>query len=532
MLACGCYVGLDGVADETTASSGGEDPPEPAESEGGELGDCDPTAVGSSTLRRLNRREYRNTVRDLLGLAQLPELALPWDNLNSDGFDNDGATLTLDLGAAAQYYDAAEAIVGAGATPLRECADLSGDALSACVDAGLHAWLRTAFRHPPSDEAVGGLRVLLAGQETYDEMRETIIVFTLTSPHFLFHYKSTAAREDGVVDGYEVADRLAYLVWSSGPDDELLDAAESGALAEAAGLEAQVERLLADSRSERFYTDFPTLWLKLALLQEKPDAATHGELFDDMRHETVAFFERVAKSSAPVGALLDDDRSLLDGRLADHYGVDVDLGDGEWELVELPPERSGLLTHGSVLVASSGAGFSDPIRRGSWVAQQIACLSPPPPPFEPPPLPDPEDVGASTVREVLEEHRADPTCAACHALIDPYGLALESYDHLGLHRTAYDSGEPIDPSGQLASGIAFSDAIDLSRKLAQEDDFERCVASFLSSYGVGRRLTDDDACFVELALAQAHARSETVSVDDLLVAFVRSHLFAATGGVE
>ncbi len=541
----GCYTGvradageLDTDAGQTSGASADDDGDPPSgESTGAEpldpeLGDCDPDALANSTLRRLNRREYRNTVGDLFGLAAFPDIALPWDDLNTRGFDNDGSSLSLDTASAEQYFDAAVAVAsnfeGAGTPPLGECAALSGDGLEDCIESGAQVWLERAFRRPVDDQSVERMMSFVRGAQNYSEARDAVVTFTLTSPLFLFHYKPSA--DDAPADSaYLVADRLAYLLWSSGPDSALLDAARDGALLDDGRLEDEVERMIEDPRSDRFFDDFAHLWLRLGILNLKPDAEINAELFADMQTETRAFFEFAARENLPLSTLLAGNESYVNGRLADHYGIDGPLGDDEWAWVELPPERRGLLTQGAILVASAGDAFSDPIRRGAWVAEHIVCQEPPLPEGGIPDLPAPEGDEPVTIRELLEEHRENPACASCHALMDPYGLALENYDRLGLHRTAYDNGLAIDPSGVLPGGAEFDDAISMVDAMAQGANFEHCATEFLTAYSVGRALGDDEECFVELVLDAARDRNEAFGLRDVLATLATSYIFVNGG---
>ncbi|MBV1862594.1 MAG: DUF1592 domain-containing protein [Nannocystaceae bacterium] len=540
----GCYSGLeaDGVALDTDAAqttgastddgddvdgeSTGSEPLDP------ELGDCDPDALASSTLRRLNRREYRNTIADLFGLPAFPDVALPWDDLNTRGFDNDGSSLSLDTIGAEQYFDAAVAVAsnfeGAGVPPLGECAALAEDGLVDCVESGAQAWLERAFRRPVDEQTVERMMSFVRGAQSYPDARDAIITFTLTSPLFLFHYKP-APQDEPSDAAYLVADRLAYLLWSSGPDAALLDAARDGALLDDGRLEAEVERMVADPRSARFFEDFAHLWLQLGILNLKPDAEINAELFADMQTETRAFFEFAARENLPLSTLLAGNESYVNGRLADHYGIDGPVGDDEWAWVELPPERRGLLTQGAVLVASSGDTFSDPIRRGAWIAEHIVCQEPPLPEGGIPDLPTPPSDEPVTIRELLEEHRQNPACAGCHALMDPYGLALENYDRLGLHRTAYDNGLAIDPSGVLPGGAEFDDAIGMVDAMTQGESFEHCAAEYLTAYSVGRALGEDEECFVELVLDKARDTDEAFGLRDVLAALATSYIFVNGG---
>ncbi|MEM6991951.1 MAG: DUF1592 domain-containing protein [Myxococcota bacterium] len=540
----GCYSGLseggDGVPPRAPGAAGdddGDDGSDAADDDGPSVGECDADTLGRTTLRRLNRREYLHTTRDLLGLPQTPELALPWDSLNALGLDNDGDALSMDLTAAEQYYEAAtslaELALEEGEPPLGQCAQEVGAQLTMCVDAGLGDWLELAFRAPVDTPNVERLRTLLLGAGSYAEVVDTVVTFTLTSPHFLFHHSAPADLAPGDRDDYVVADRLAYLLWSSMPDATLLEAAAAGTLGDPDQLETQLSRMLDDPRAERFYAEFTSLWLKLSLLNEKPGATEDEALFADMQRETTARFGMMATDGSPLRSLLTADESYVSGRLATHYGMATTLADDEWAVVTLPPaERRGLLTQSSVLAVSAGVEFSDPIRRGAWVSEQINCVRPPPPPFEPPELPEPDEVGAETVRDVLEQHVSDPTCAACHKLMDPYGLAMEHYDRNGAYRATYESGAEIDASGTLLSGAEFEDVLELGQVMADEGGFETCLATYVASYGLGRALSPDEMCFLELATAQAREDREDFGMRELLGSLVTSYLFVTAGGPQ
>ncbi len=544
LAATGCYTGTSAVADDpglgTAAgdSSGSDSGRDQADDDtsGGEpldpeVGGCDPSSLTGSTLRRLNRREYRNSVQDLLGLGSLPELALPWDDLNVRGFDNDGSALALDPLAAEQYFDAALVVVenldAATRPPMAACEEQTGDALASCVEAEAPAWLELAFGRPVDDTTVQRMMGFVDTAATYDQARSALVTFTLTSPLFLYHYKPDVG-ETGP-DAYLVADRLASLLWSSSPDAALIEAAGDGSLLDEARLGAEVDRMLADPRSGRFFDDFSDMWLRLGVLPQKPDADINGELYADMREETRAFFEFAARENLPMSELLRADETYVNGRLAAHYGIASALADEEWGWVELPADRRGLLTQGSILATTASDGFSDPIRRGAWIAEHIVCQEPPPPQGEIPelPLPDPDD--PKTVREILEEHRENPACASCHALMDPYGLALEQYDHLGVFRTEYANGLAIDASGELPTGQTFDDALGMVEAMAQGEQFEQCATEYLSAYSVGRALGDDEQCFVELVIDAARGRDEAFGLRDLLATLSTSYLFVNGG---
>jgi hypothetical protein len=488
----------------------------------------------------LNRREYRNTVRDLFGLEDVPALELPSDPLGGHGFDNDGNALLLEARDGELYYDAAtivaNTVTDSGMLHLSACEELSGADLRSCADDHLEDWLTLAFRRPADSVTIELLRTLVDDVEAYADLVDTVVTFTLTSPSFLFHYKTpNEEAEKGRADGYELADRLAYLLWSSMPDETLVAAAASDALGDPDALRAQVQRMLADPRAQRFYEDFSNLWLRLSELDGRPDADVNADLFADMREETRRFINSVMGEGQPLGTLLDADYTFVNSRLAEHYGIELPPLTRNFERVALPEdERAGLLTHGTLLAVSAREDFTDPIRRGAWVAGQITCQEPPPPPPDIPSLPPPDGgEDDQSVRDLLEEHRADPVCAACHDIIDPYGLALENYDVVGVYRAEYPNGAQIDPSGTLLDGTTFADAVELSQALGGRlggDRFETCFAGYLTSYTMGRVLNESEECFVELAVEHARAANENFGLEDLVVSMVSTHLFVAIGG--
>lgn len=447
-----------------------------------------PVAPETPVVRRLNAREYRHTMRDLFDI-DTTALQLPNDQGTGGTFDTDGSSLGLALGDFELYYEASDAIarfiLGNGHAPVPMCEETEGEALHACVAENLAGFLERAFRQPADSNVIAQTLMLTESDTTYEEVTRSIVLSTLISPYFIFHYKTPAVERANGVGVYEMADRLSYFLWSSMPDDELRGLAEDGTLNDPAVLAQQAQRLLTDPRSERFFSEFMTQWLGISEFYRAGDEEDRS-LFADMEEETRRFALRILRADEPLARLMDSPESVLNERLAEHYEVEWPAGDEEWRLVTMPPERRGLLAQGSLLAARSLAGDSNPFLRGAWTAETILCVETPPPPPVPP---LDENMGqVETVRELVERHRADPECGSCHRRFDYLGLALEEFDNYGRYRDVYDFGLPVDASGVLPDGRRFDNLAGLAEHLGEESSFTSCVAELLSTYALGRNI--------------------------------------------
>jgi hypothetical protein len=308
---------------------------------------------------------------------------------------------------------------------------------------------------------------------------------------------------EGVEPGevYEIGDRdlasrLSFFLWGMPPDQELIDLAEKDDLADDRELDRQVDRMLADPRSEALATRFAAQWLRLQDLEDiHPDALSYPyfdeSLADAMHRETELLFDHIVDADRPVIELLTADYTFVNGRLASHYGIPGVLGP-DFEMVEYPDaRRRGLLGHGSILTLTSHASRTSPVLRGKWVMEVLLGAPPPPPP---PNVPDLEETeGAEdgrflTVRERMEQHRANPACASCHNMIDPIGLALENFDPTGAWRLR-DGGNLVDPTGELYDGTPINGVDDLRQALLSRPEvFYRIFTENLMAYALGRRV--------------------------------------------
>jgi hypothetical protein len=318
-------------------------------------------------------------------------------------------------------------------------------------------------------------------------------------------------------------------LWNSIPDDALLDDAIAGRLSEPKVLEAQVRRMLADARAETLVTDFAEQWLQLRIVNSKAPDERKFPTFDDnlrrdMLHETELFLRSVLLENRSVLDLIRADYTFVNERLAEHYGVDGVFGDA-FRRVELrDPNRRGLLGQGSILFQSSVANRTSPVFRGKWIMTVLFNAPPPPPPPNVPTLD--QSTGSNTphsVRERLEQHRKDPVCAGCHAIIDPPGLALENFDPIGRWRTT-DSGQPIDATTTLPGGIGVSGPTGLRDAiLSRPELFVSTLTEKLMMYALGRRLEAEDMPTVRRIVREA-ARDD-YRFDDIVLGIVRSPQF-------
>jgi hypothetical protein len=494
--------------------------------------DLDP---GRVALRRLNRAEYDNTVRDLLGTGLRPAQGFAVDPA-ALGFDNNGDVQAVGAIQLEHYENAAQAladeVLAGGAARLAQVARVPACDPAregrACVARLVSGFARRAWRRPPAADEIGRVMAVADGEQRRGgdglaQLRLAVAV-VLTSPHFLF--RAEPDPRPGAVralDDHEVASRLSYLIYASMPDDPLFAAADAGKLRTPAEVRAQAARMLADPRGAAFVASFAGQWLELAGLEDHDvDPALFGRSFDRalataMKSETLGLFAEFVRGDRPAQELLSAPSMVADARLAQHYGAPAGA-----------PPRRGLLTHASVLTATSAANGTNPVARGQWVLSRLFCAPPPPPPPDIPDLPDATPTG-KTLRDRLEAHRTNPVCAACHRLFDPIGLGLENYDAIGRWR-AMDAGEVIDASGELIDGTRFAGPAELIAALARDPRLSACVAEQLFIYALGRAPAAAPADAANLARLQAGAGGAAAGVRSLISTLVESDVFRMRRG--
>ena len=429
---------------------------------------------------------------------------------------------------------------GPGETPSRKRIFVSRPANAAGEDkaatAILRALMRRAYRRPVTDVDLRGPLALYRqarAEGDFDAGIEMAISSVLVSPQFLFRVErepaglapNTAYR----ISDLELASRLSFFLWSSIPDDPLLDLAARGTLHQPAVLAGQVKRMLADSRSRSLVNNFASQWLHLRNLASiTPDMRLFPDFDDNLRQafreETELFVDSVLREDRSVLDLLSANYTFVNERLARHYGIPNVYG-SRFRRIALADGtgRGGLLRHGSILTVTSYATRTSPVLRGKWILDNILGVPPPPPAPDVPALKDNTVDGNLTVRKRLAEHRSNPTCAACHNLMDPIGLSLETFDAVGRRRTA-EAGVPIDASGGLPDGSRFTDVHGLEQALLRRPDiFAGTVAEKLLTYALGRGVEHYDAPAIRAIVRDSRAQSFRLS--SLVLGIVNSQPF-------
>jgi hypothetical protein len=402
-----------------------------------------------------------------------------------------------------------------------------------------------AYRRPPTERELEPLLKLVAlAQKQGDSLEEGVRVSLqaiLMSPNFLFRIErdpvsGTAAYR---LKDHELASRLSYFLWSSMPDDALLQAADRGTLRQPGILEAQVRRMLDDPKANALADNFAAQWLNLRLLdRKKPDAerfpTVDDELLDAMRRETLMFVTAVMREDRSVLEFIDGKFTFLNGPLARHYGIKGIDGEAlqrvRLEDNQQDNQRGGIVTQGSILTLSSYATRTSPVLRGKWLLENLLGTALPPPPAEVPPLEEANLGTAASVRQRLEKHRANPACAACHDQMDPLGFSLENYDAAGRWRTR-DGNFDVDSVGTLADGKTIPGARGLKDILrSQAGTFSRNLTEKMLTFALGRGLESTDARAVEEISRQAAAADYKFS--SLVLGIVKSSPFQMRKGTD
>jgi hypothetical protein len=352
----------------------------------------------------------------------------------------------------------------------------------------------------------------------------------LASPSFVFRSETSPGQLSAgavhPVNAVELASRLSFFLWSSIPDDQLLEAAFNGQLANSAVLDASVRRMLADPRSRRFVENFAGQWLQLRNLKNaRPNSATFPDFDDNLRRgfrqETEMLFASVLDEDRSILDLLRADYTFLNERLAEHYRVPGVYGSNFRRVAVTQEERKGILGHGSVLTVTSHADRTSPVVRGKWILENLLGAPPPPPPPDVPVLGEnAESAPPKSLRARLELHRANPVCASCHRTMDPIGFALENFDAVGAWRTE-ESGAPVNASGILADGTAVNGLVSLRNAiLSRPEVFVGAVTEKLLIYALGRGLDPSDMPAVRKIVRDA--APENYRLRSIIMGVIRS----------
>jgi len=422
---------------------------------------------------------------------------------------------------------------GPGRELIYVCDPVVGGA--SCTEEIIDTFAFRAWRRPVSSEESAALHGLydsvLAGGETPEDALRLVMRAVMTSPKFIYrHRTSSDVDSDGWLDPYVLASRLSYFLWSSMPDDRLFEAAADGSLATDEGLSDAVAWMLQDDKAQALLDGFAEQWLSTRHLAT---ASPSPELFPDfdeelraaMTDEAKLFFGDYLDNGQPVATMVLPDFAYRNNRLAEHYGMAPVGSSGMLRLPATGTDRRGLLSLGAWLTAQSDAEHSSPIRRGLWVSDRLLCapVPPPPPGLEVGPLEPGED---QTVREQLEQHRSDPTCASCHQLLDVLGIGFEEYDATGHEKV----GVVVDNLGELPDGRTFEGGAELASLYQDSDVFVRCLSRKLFTYAVGRPALPFDANDLNGAADEVYANDGDLRA--LIDAIVHTPGFRSPGGFD
>ena len=499
--------------------------------------DIDPTSV---YLRRLNAREYQQTVADVFGeTADLSKEFPPESAL--DGYDNNVLALPASGPLVEAYANLATQIAkGVLTSPTRRAKVLGceprGATRASCLDSILTTLGRRVFRRPLTTEERTDLLALAnaaASDPDQDAPAQLLLEGLLQSSNFLYRVEVGEPLADkpgrSRLTGYEVASRLSYFLWGSAPDDALLDAAGKSELDTSAGVEKSARAMLGDARAKKAVSNFQQQWLGLGRLGSVSRSATYfpkwtATLKTSMAEETRLLLEDFTfRDGAAFLDLLTAKYSFVNSELAAHYGLPAPSGTGFSKVnFSATDPRAGVLTHASLLTAYSQSETLSPILRGKFIRDVFTCEHPPPPPPGVAPI---NEATPTSVREKLEQHRTNPACAGCHNAMDPVGFGFERYDIVGAYRTADSQGRPLTGQGSLEGfpNPGFVGPEELATRLRASPKVSACVIQNVVRFAMGRSIAPTDT---PLIAAQDEAfRKNNLDFRSMLVAFVASDAF-------
>lgn len=514
----------------------------------------DPVDPGRVDMHRLSSLEYNATVSDVLGTSYQPADA-NWRGGELGGFDNMAAVLGVDGDQFQRYFDAAEKLVDEAfaSDVLREKLMPCTTTDEACVEQILGTTGTRIFRRPLSQEE------LATYEKVYDDSRalgddhaasvKAMVRALLSSAEFLYRIELDAKPDDATtkhpLTSFELASRLSYFLWSSAPDDHLLSTATDDSLLKDNVLGQAVDYLLQDPRSNRLVLSFAGQWLGARRVVPHPAAPDiypdwNPQLADAAAQEMYLYFNEFLRSGRSWLDFMKADINFVNPELAKAYGMPAPAGATPTKLVRVEnvaDGRRGFAGLIGFLAMSSPDRRSAPTLRGKWLLLNLMCTTPPDPPPNVPVLEKKGDTSMLNVRQILEEHRANPACAACHSLFDPFGLALEQYDGIGKFRTSYANGSPIDPTTELPVSEAYPNGLKfggiegvsglpgVADAVSSNPKFGTCVAHKLLSYGLGRLLTDNDEPYLDLVNQEWLKEGETPSLARLVHGLVATETF-------
>ena len=435
---------------------------------------------------------------------------------------------------------------GVSETPSRQrvfvCHPTAAKDEAACAKTILSALARRAYRGQSTDADIDRLVEFYqngrTSGDTFDQAISLALRRMLASPKFTFRVERDPEGPPGMiykVSDLELASRLSFFLWSSIPDDELLNVAKQGKLRTPAVLQQQVRRMMIDPKATNaLVNNFVGQWLYLRNLNNLQPNSTVFPDFDDnlrysFRHETEMLFESVMHEDHSVLDLLNADYTFVDERLARHYGIPNIYGDTFRRVAITDENRRGILGQGSFLLVTSNADRTSPVKRGKWILENVFGTPPPPPPPNVPPLPERSGALPTTMRAQMEQHRKNPVCAGCHQMMDPIGLSLENFDAVGAWRVRevgniQEKGPVIDASGQLLDGTKVNGPAELRKAIMRHpEDFVQTFTDKLMTYALGRGVGAQDMPAVRAVVREAAAKNYSFS--SIVIGIVNSTPF-------
>ncbi len=499
---------------------------------------------GPPMVRRLNRTEYSASVRALLDVHFDAGEALPSEGSGGEGFDNAAETLFISPIHAEKYLEAARSAVKYAFADTRSSKRFlvaepnEKTTPQQAAKQILEKFLPRAFRRPATaeemNEYISLFEQALADEGAFSPAMQLTLSAVLISPKFLFIIETPSnSSEPTPLGDYELATRLSYFLWGAPPDETLMQLASDGRLQQEEILKEQVVRMLKDPHSRKvrnFAQNFVEQWLGTRALgrEFKPDKSIRGydsELEGGMKYEPVFFFHEILTENRPLLDLIDADYTYINRRLSRHYKVKGEFREQPKRVeIKEDPHRGGLVSMAAVLAVSSHPHRTSPVLRGKWILETLLGETAPPPPPDVPPLDEEShQEQAQTLRQRLEIHRADPTCATCHDKIDPLGFSLENYDVLGRWRTE-EGGQPVDARATMPDGTEFEGPGELKKILMErKDQIVRHLTRKMLGYALARELTYEDFCTVDAIVEDLKANH--YSSHHLLMGIVESIQF-------
>jgi hypothetical protein len=497
---------------------------------------------GPSYIRRVNRLEYNNTVRDLLGDTTHPADGFPAEEKRL-GFDNNAEALSVSPVLAEQYMSAAETVATAAVNnrwaTLVPCAATTTDAtaIDACGRDFIAAFGQKAYRRPlDADDTALLASVFAAGKATDLKTGIRLVIETvLQSPRFLYRVEFGVDAASGQtivkVDDWEMASRLSYLLWHTMPDDALFAAAQAGQLSSDGDIQTQVQRMIADPKARGVAADFNAQWLRVGEIDGVEKLPAVFPKFTPaiaglMEQETTQFLDYVTWDGAgDLRSVFTAPYTFVNGPLAQYYGMSGVTGSAFVKTaLDAGSHRGGVLTQGGLLSLLGKANQTSPVHRGKFVREQMLCMQLPPPPADI--MIKPPDLSTTlTTRQRFTQHSIDPACTGCHRLMDPIGLGFEDFDGAGIFR-ATENGQPVDDSGLVNDSDitgGFHGVGELSSRLADSAQVQACVSTHWFRYGYGRGETAADACSMDRIKTQFAAGG--FKLRDLMVSLTQTDAF-------